>query len=76
MSDIKDYERLANAIIRQAVKDWKAAVRTLKRLPRSDKAKQVREDCESFFLSDWFTALTDVDGAVVLQKLKEEARVL
>lgn len=76
MSDIKDYERLANAIIRQAVKDWKAAVRTLKRLPRSDKAKQMREDCESFFLSDWFTALTDVDGAVVLQKLKEEASVL
>ena len=30
------------------------------------------KDCEDFFRSDWFTALTDVDGEVLLRKLQEE----
>lgn len=66
------YEKLANAIILQAVKDWRAARRKLKRKPQNESARSERESCESFFRSQWFTTLIDVDGAVILRKLYEE----
>ncbi len=66
------YEKLANAIILQAVKDWRAARRKLKRKPQNESAKIELEGCERFFHSEWFTTLTDVDGAVILRKLHEE----
>ena len=69
------YENLANAIVLQAVKDWRSAVRTLKKRPRYDPAKQMKNECEDFFLSDWFEALTSVDGRMILRKLKEEAGI-
>ena len=69
------YENLANAIVLQAVKDWRSAVRTLKKRPRYDPAKQMKEECERFFRSDWFEQLTGVDGSVILRKLKQEAGI-
>ena len=66
------YEKLANAIILQAVKDWRAARRKLKRKPQNESARIELERCERFFRSEWFTTLTDVDGAVILRKLYEE----
>ena len=48
------YENLANAIVLQAVKDWRSAVRKLKKRPRYDPARQMKDECERFFLSDWF----------------------
>lgn len=69
------YENLANAIVLQAVKDWRKAVKTLKKRPRYQAAKQMRDECERFFLSDWFEELTSVDGSVILRKLKQEAGI-
>lgn len=69
------YESLANAIVLQAVKDWRSAVRTLKKRPRYDPAKQMKEECERFFRSDWFEELTSVDGSVILRKLKQEENI-
>lgn len=66
------YENLANAIVLQAVKDWRSAVRKLKKRPRYDPARQMKDECERFFLSDWFEALTSVDGGMILRKLKQE----
>lgn len=66
------YSRLANAIVLQAVKDWRAARRKLKRKPQNESARIELESCERFFRSDWFTELTDVDGRVLLRKLYEE----
>lgn len=66
------YENLANAVVLQAVKDWRSAVRTLKKRTRYDPARQMKEECESFFLSDWFGVLTSVDGRLLLRKLREE----
>ena len=66
------YEALANAIILLAVKDWRKAVKTLKKRPWSSEVRQTKEECERFFLSDWFTVLTDADGDYILRKLKEE----
>ena len=69
------YEDLANAIVLQAVKDWRKAVKTLKKRPRYEAAKQMKEDCERFFRSEWFEELTSVDGNVILRKLEKEAGI-
>ena len=69
------YEELANAIVLQAVKDWRKAVKTLKKRPRYETAKQMRDECERFFRSEWFEELTSVDGSVILRKLKQEAGI-
>ena len=66
------YENLANAIVLQAVKDWRSAVRKLKKRPRYAPARQMKDECEQFCLSDWFEALTSVDGGMILRKLKQE----
>lgn len=40
------YEKLANAIILQAVKDWRAARRKLKRKPQNESARIELDSCE------------------------------
>lgn len=69
---IENYEKLANDIILQAVKDYRAAKKKLKKQPTNKDAEIMIKDTERFFRSDWFTALTDVDGSVILRKLQEE----
>lgn len=69
------YEKLANAIILAAVKDWREARRKLKRKPQNKDAQHTLEECERFFRSSWFQALTELDGEVLIQKLyKEDSR--
>ena len=50
--------RLRNAVVMQAVKDY-----------MNDKNQ--REECERFFLSQYFTLFSDLDGKVVVNALKE-----
>ena len=66
------YENLANAIVMQAVRDYRAARRKLKKNSKKAEAKAMLEDCERFFLSDWFETLTNVNGEIVLKKLQQE----
>ena len=66
------YEALADAIILQAVKDFRDARKKLKYHPKNKNAKLMIEDCEKFFRSDWFKTLTSIDGGMLLTKLKEE----
>ena len=66
------YSRLASAIVLQAVKDWRAARRKLKRKSHNESARFELQSCERFFRSDWFRELTDVDVGVLLRKLYEE----
>ena len=69
---IENYEKLANDIVLQAVKDYRAAKKKLKKQPTNKDAEIMIKDTERFFRSDWVTALTDVDGSVILRKLQEE----
>jgi len=73
MSD--PYESLANAIILQAVKDWRDSVKKLKKRPRFQPAMDMKEECEEFFLSDYYNILSSIDGEWLLNKLKEEAGI-
>ena len=66
------WENLANAIILQAVKDYREARKKLKKRPKNEDAKLMISDCEAFFRSDWYRSLTDVDGEMLIRKLREE----
>lgn len=66
-------ENLANAIVIQAAEDYRRALKALKRYGRDRDALAVREECERFFQSGWFTVLTQVDGEWLMRKLREEA---
>lgn len=66
------YENLANAIVLQAVKDYRDALHTLKKFPRRSDARSVKNDCERFFRSSWYQTLTSVDGEMLMRKLNEE----
>lgn len=66
------YENLANAIILQAVKDYRQARHKLKKRPKNEAARETITECESFFRSDWFTTLTAVDGEALLKRLQKE----
>lgn len=66
MSEIKCYENLANAIIIQAVKDYRKGLRTDNR--------KLKRECERFFRSDWYMALTAVPGETLIKKLRTEVK--
>ena len=57
----KNYELLADAIVIQAVKDYRGA-----------KSQAVRNEVEDFFLSDWFFCLTNANGHRLIRKLEQE----
>ena len=72
MSDITNYENLANAIILQAVKDYRVALKCLKVNPRNKTAFADKEEIERFFRSGWFSVLTSVDGEMLIRSLQME----
>ena len=68
------WQKLANAIVEQAVKDYRMEQARVKANPQnSDHAKAEVRKLERFFRSDWFEVLTDVDGRLILSRLKKEA---
>lgn len=63
------YRTLANAIIVQAAKDYRKALRQLRRYPRYETARNEKNDVERFFHSEWFHFLTDADPDYLLDYL-------
>ena len=71
---LSPWQKLANAIVEQAVKDYRMEHARDKANPQnSDHAKADVRQLERFFRSDWFEVLTDVDGRLILSRLKKEA---
>ena len=71
---IPPWQKLANAIVEQAVKDYRMEQARVKANPQnSDHAKAEVRKLERFFRSDWFEVLTDMDGRLILSRLKKEA---
>ena len=69
---IDPYENLANSIILLAVKDYRAALKKLKKWPRNESAKIMKDEVERFFRSAWYRELTSVDGEYLISKLQAE----
>ena len=84
---MESYERLVNAIIVQAVKDYRKAIRFLKHHPHTPdldndpqqnalrdkviKNENERDAIAHFFRSGWFAMLSNLDGELLLKKLCE-----
>lgn len=72
MSDITNYENLANAIILHAVRDYRMALKSLRANPKNRTALADKDEVERFFRSDWFSVLTSVDGEMLIRSLQME----
>ena len=73
MSGITNYENLANAIILQAVKDYRTALKCLSRNSRNRQAESDKNEVERFFRSPWFGTLTKLDPDALICSLQKEA---
>jgi hypothetical protein len=71
----KAYENLANAIVKQAARDYMTALKRLKKNPYDRKKRKEVRELEEFFHSDWYELLTDVDPHYLIRKLREKAGV-
>ena len=69
------YERLAAAIVVQAVRDYKGALRKEARGKATDSTQGTIISCEHFFKSDWFQMLSDLDGVALMQKVRKLALI-
>lgn len=68
------YERLANAIILQAVADYRVALKKIKAHPKDRKAIDEALEIERFFRSGWYGQLTSVDGEYLIKRIQDEVR--
>ena len=66
------YEKLANAIVLQAVKDYRLALKRLAKYHRNESALYTKREVERFFRSEWYASLTAVEPEMLIKKLKEE----
>lgn len=66
------FRHLADAIILQAVIDYRRSVRALLRKTFDAKAHRSKQEVERFFRSDWFQVLSDLDGRKLLHNLESQ----
>ena len=72
---------LANAIIIQAARDYRTALRGIRRSTGKAGKKywnyeKTVSDCERFFTGEVFELLTDLDGAWLMRKLRNECNAV
>lgn len=68
------YQNLANAIVLQAVRDYRSAMRRLRKNPQNREAKEERDSLLRFFHSRWYSCLTDVNPEYLLERLDKEVQ--
>ncbi len=68
----ENWKNLANAIIVQAVKDFRPAYRRLKKHPNDRAAQDTVKEITEFFCSQYFEQLTDLDGPALLHRVMRE----
>ena len=68
------FEKLANAIVLQAVKDYRMALKRVARHPKYRDGLAKRNECERFLRSGWFGILTGIDPEMLMRKLQMEVQ--
>lgn len=71
--NLNPYEMLANAIIKQAVDDYRNSVYKLELEPHNTVAQGQIDHIERFFRSEYFSLLTDIDPNMLISKLRAES---
>lgn len=69
------YQDLANAIILQAVKDYKKVLRRLARNPQNQDAQREKKHLERFFFSQWYGVLTDLDPKLLISGVMKRMHI-
>jgi hypothetical protein len=69
--EYENWEDFSNRIILQAVDDYRKAKKEWQKIRRK-KAEMTIREIETFFLSDWFMQMTNVDGEQILKRLQKE----
>ena len=71
--DVEPHVALANAIVLQACKDYRKTYRLHIRTYRvGDKPDEKLAELEKFFRSAWYRTLTDIDGELLMKRIREE----
>ena len=71
-NNLSPYEALGNAVVLQAVKDYREAVHKLSRGKKNTNAESTKQECERFFQSPYFNIFTQLDGKALLSQLEKE----
>ena len=71
-TDIDLYKELANAIILQAVEDYRKWTKEYSGSHDDRKLRKGIVELKEFFRSEWFSLLTELDGEQLLLRLKAE----
>ena len=61
---------LANAIIMQAVKDYRQALKYYFLRPQKKEYQQDVTELERFFASEWFQLLSNLDGQALMRQIR------
>lgn len=72
VGNLGPYEALGNAVVLQAVKDYREAVHKLSRGKKNKIAESTKQECERFFQSPYFNVFTQLDGKALLSQLEKE----
>lgn len=72
VGNLGPYEALGNAVVIQAVKDYREAVHKLSRGKKNTIAESTKQECERFVQSPYFNVFTQLDGKALLSQLEKE----
>ncbi len=71
-TDIDPYKELANAVILQAIEDYRQWTKEYSGGHDDRKLRKKLVELKEFFRSEWFSLLTELDGEQLLARLKSE----
>ena len=66
------YDKLADAIVLQAVKDYRSLLRKWKKNINNREIMRELSKIEKFFRSEWYLLLTNVDPEFLIEQLRKE----
>ena len=73
-SNMDPYQALGNAVVLQAAKDYRDAVKKLSRGKKNSSAEDTKKECERFFRSGHFNIFSSLDGKALLSMLEKEVQ--
>lgn len=71
-AELYEYDRLAKAIIIQSIKDYRWALKSMRKYRNVREAKSLIRDVEAFFTSEWFCVLSNIDGRRLMKLIKDD----
>lgn len=69
--NIDGYKNLASAVVVKAVKDYRSALKRLRRKPKDIYANKMKNDCERFFRNE-IGIYSELDGESIMRIVREQ----